>query len=200
MRSWFSSHWVAVNVKCFYRLLLSQLLSCLKCYLTHTHSHTHPQTHTLASPAVKTLCTFLWSFSSFFYLLNLFILYSQKQVQNCLGIIQFLFLLYFLKRQIKIPSPLLCFPESRGSRYNESKMNAVSSSQTLDATKALLLRCAQWKHCSCGISIGNTVLVVFFQWKNYYCGIMECCRKCWPESCNGQPRGREVLNWRVTLR
>ena len=44
-------------------------------------------------------------------------------------------------------------------------MNITRSSQNLDTTKALSLRYAQWKHCSCGISIGNIVRVVFFNGK-----------------------------------
>lgn len=69
-------------------------------------------------------------------------------------------------------------------------MNITRSSQNLDTTKALSLQYVQWKHCSCGISIGNIVLVVVFQWKNYYCGITEGYRKCWLESCNEWPRER----------
>lgn len=93
-------------------------------------------------------------------------------MQNCLGIIQFLF--YFLKVQIKIPSLFQCFPESRGCSYNESKMNIYEFISECRYHKSTPL---------CGALSANTVLVVFpleilylwyfFQWKIYYCGITE---------------------------
>lgn len=49
-------------------------------------------------------------------------------------------------------------------------MNIMSSSQHLDTSKAPSLWCIQWKHCSCGMFNGNTVLVVFSMEKKYYCG------------------------------
>ena len=78
-------------------------------------------------------------------------------------------------------------------------MNITRSSQNLDTTKALSLRYAQWKHCSCGISIGNIVLVVFFNGKTITVAWLGTAGNAgWSLAASGQET--EMLNKRVTLR
>lgn len=107
----------------------------------------------------------------------------------------------FFKMTNKNSIPWQALPESWGSSSNESKMHIVSSAQSVDTTGALPLRCAQWKHCSCGISIGNIALVVvfFFNGKTITGALLSAAGNAgWRLVTNGQ--GKEMLNSRITLK
>jgi hypothetical protein len=120
---------------------------------------------------------------------SIYILLTKASAKLSWHHLTFIFIEFF-KLQIKIPSLFQCFPESRGPSYNESKMNITSSSQNLDTTKALCLWCAQWKHCSCGISIGNIVLVVFFNGKTITVTLLNTAGNTgWDLVTNAKDRG-----------
>ena len=72
-------------------------------------------------------------------------------------------------------------------------MNITSSTQNLGTTKALSLWYAQWKHCSCGISIGNIVLVVFFNGKTITVVLLSAAGNAgWSLVTNGQEKERDA--------
>lgn len=72
-------------------------------------------------------------------------------------------------------------------------MNITSSAQNLGTTKALSLWYAQWKHCSCGISIGNIVLVVFFNGKTITVVLLSAAGNAgWSLVTNGQEIERDA--------
>lgn len=68
-------------------------------------------------------------------------------------------------------------------------MNIMSSSQHLDTSKAPSLWYIQWKHCSCGMFNGNTVLVVFSMEKILLWLFQ--FRKCWSVFKPGEKEGVE---------